>query len=593
MPGTGDGATLMLNGHIDVVPIGDPDAWDAQPFAAETRGSRLFGRGACDMKAGLVAALWAAEAIRTAGVRLRGDLLLASVQGEEDGGLGTFATLRRGWRADACVIPEPTSLAMIPANSGALTFRLRVRGLATHAARRTEGVSAIEKFWPLHRALTELERRRHEGVDPRMARWPLAHPISIGTVHAGDWASSVPDLLVAEGRFGVAIGESVADARRDARGRDRRGVRRRPVVAGTSRVGRVVGRPVRLRVRWPPTAIWSTVSAARTERPRVPPPPPTCTAPRTAATCACSRASAASPRSSTVRATPNWPMAHSSRFPSTRCSSPHERSPRSPSTCAASQLDFPTVLPAVDDHEPGAQIDRQREARVGQAHGLRRIDHQCTMRSMDVKRSHQLPRLALACALFIGCGSRSGDGFDVIADRQSGASYVIDATVPEMLADPTPYDLTIVEGSIARIDDGVGMVWTLDENGENEQRQFVTFTAVDAMARSVHVTIDVGRVVAGDGPEASPVRFGLVVDDVADARALRDGLVGQTVIAFLTASPVFDYEAELYGVVMDGGLLCRRGDEAALECPALDEGLRQALAVGSVTATDLEGVGQP
>jgi len=213
-PGTGDGATLMLNGHIDVVPTGDPDAWDAQPFAAETRGSRLFGRGSCDMKAGLVAALWAAEAIRTAGVRLRGDLLLASVQGEEDGGLGTFATLRRGWRADACVIPEPTSLAMIPANSGALTFRLRIRGEATHAARRTEGVSAIDMFWPIHRALAELERRRHEVVDPRMARWPLAHPISIGTVHAGDWASSVPDLLVAEGRFGVAIGESVADARR-------------------------------------------------------------------------------------------------------------------------------------------------------------------------------------------------------------------------------------------------------------------------------------------------------------------------------------------------------------------------------------------
>lgn len=211
--GTGDGPTLMLNGHIDVVPIGDPDAWPVAPFAADLRDGRLHGRGACDMKAGLVAALWAAEAIRAAGVTLRGDLLLASVQGEEDGGLGTFATLRRGWRADACVIPEPTSLASIPANSGALTFRIRVRGLATHAARRAEGVSAIEKFWPIWRALTDLERRRHEGVDPRMARWPLAHPLAIGTVRAGDWASSVPDLLVAEGRMGVAIGEPIDEAR--------------------------------------------------------------------------------------------------------------------------------------------------------------------------------------------------------------------------------------------------------------------------------------------------------------------------------------------------------------------------------------------
>ena len=211
--GAGDGPTLMFNGHIDVVPVGDPDAWPVAPFAADVRDGRLLGRGACDMKAGLIAALWAAEALRAAGVTLRGDLLLASVQGEEDGGLGTFATLRRGWRADACVIPEPTSLATIPANSGALTFRLRVHGLATHAARRDEGVSAIEKFWPIWNALRELERRRHAQVDPRMARWSLAHPLSIGTVHAGDWASSVPDLLVAEGRMGVAVGEPVPDAK--------------------------------------------------------------------------------------------------------------------------------------------------------------------------------------------------------------------------------------------------------------------------------------------------------------------------------------------------------------------------------------------
>jgi acetylornithine deacetylase len=167
------------------------------------------------MKAGLVAAHWAVQAIRTAGVGLRGDLILASVQGEEDGGLGTFATLQRGWSADACVISEPTELDIIPADSGALTFRLRIRGHATHAARRTDGVSSIDKFWPVWRALQDLETRRHEFVDPLTARWALAHPISIGTVHAGDWASSVPDLLVADGRMGVAIGEPVEHARAD------------------------------------------------------------------------------------------------------------------------------------------------------------------------------------------------------------------------------------------------------------------------------------------------------------------------------------------------------------------------------------------
>jgi acetylornithine deacetylase len=227
LPGRGDGPALMLNGHIDVVPTGDASAWDVDPFGGQISNGRLHGRGACDMKAGLAAALAAVQAIRGSGVALRGDVVLASVQGEEDGGLGTFATLQRGWRADACVIPEPTSLDVIPANAGALTFRLRVHGAATHAARRDEGVSAIEKFLPIWQALADLEAQRHATVDPLAARWRLAHPISIGTVHAGDWASSVPDLLVAEGRLGVAIGERVDDAKAaleravaDACGRD-------------------------------------------------------------------------------------------------------------------------------------------------------------------------------------------------------------------------------------------------------------------------------------------------------------------------------------------------------------------------------------
>ena len=215
LPGIGDGPTLMLNGHVDVVPIGNPNAWTHDPFGGHIEGGRLYGRGSCDMKAGLIAAFWAVRAIQAADVRLRGDLLLASVQGEEDGGLGTFAMLRRGWTADACVIPEPTGLDIVPANSGSLTFRLTVHGHATHASRRTEGVSAIEKFWPVWEALARLETRRHGKVDPLAARWPLAHPLSIGTLHAGDWASSVPDLLRAEGRLGVALDEPVDDAKRD------------------------------------------------------------------------------------------------------------------------------------------------------------------------------------------------------------------------------------------------------------------------------------------------------------------------------------------------------------------------------------------
>jgi acetylornithine deacetylase len=212
--GSGEGRTLMLNGHVDVVPPGDPHAWSTDdPFSGRVAGDVLYGRGACDMKAGLVAALFAVRAVRRAGVPLRGDLLLACVPGEEDGGLGTYGMLRRGWRADVCVVPEPTGLDLVPANAGALTFRLRVPGRATHASRRTEGVSAVEKFLPVWHALVRLEQRRNTDVDPLMRRWPVAYPLSIGTVQAGDWASTVPGLLVAEGRLGVALDEPVETAR--------------------------------------------------------------------------------------------------------------------------------------------------------------------------------------------------------------------------------------------------------------------------------------------------------------------------------------------------------------------------------------------
>jgi acetylornithine deacetylase len=214
LPGRGGGPTLMFNTHVDVVPSGDLAAWtDGAPFSGAIAGGRLYGRGACDMKGGLVAAWWAIRALRRAGSRLNGDLLFATVVGEEDGGLGTFGLLRRGWRADACVIPEPTGLDLVPANAGALTFRLRVRGHATHASRRTEGVSALERFWPVWTALQELERVRNAEVDPLMQRWPMPYGLSIGRVRCGDWASSVPDLLEAEGRLGVALDETPVQAR--------------------------------------------------------------------------------------------------------------------------------------------------------------------------------------------------------------------------------------------------------------------------------------------------------------------------------------------------------------------------------------------
>jgi acetylornithine deacetylase len=208
-----DGPTLVLNGHIDVVPPGDPTAWSVGPWSGQVRGGQVYGRGACDMKGGLACQLLAVELLRASGVRLRGSVQVQSVVGEEDGGLGTFATVRRGYRGDVAVVSEPTSTDIVTANAGALTFRLSVPGLAVHASVRDEGVNAIDKYLLLHTALRDLEARRNRDAHPLMRHLTLPYPLSVGTLRAGDWASSVPDLLVAEGRLGVALGEPVEAAR--------------------------------------------------------------------------------------------------------------------------------------------------------------------------------------------------------------------------------------------------------------------------------------------------------------------------------------------------------------------------------------------
>ncbi|MET4660249.1 ArgE/DapE family deacylase [Streptomyces fungicidicus] len=209
----GDGPTLILQGHVDVVPPGDLDAWDGDPFVPRVTGDLVHGRGACDMKAGIAAHLAALAAIRTAGIRLRGRVAAHFVVGEEDGGVGAFGTLRRGHRGDACVIAEPTDGTLITANAGALTFRVTVPGRAAHGSAREQGVSAVDAYLPLHRALAVLETERNRDPDPLLAEYSLPYALSVGTVRAGDWASSVPDLLIAEGRLGVRLGEEPADAR--------------------------------------------------------------------------------------------------------------------------------------------------------------------------------------------------------------------------------------------------------------------------------------------------------------------------------------------------------------------------------------------
>ena len=211
---SGRGRDLLFDGHIDVVPVGDRAAWSVDPWAGVLRDGRVYGRGACDMKGGLCAALYAVKALRDAGVPLLGRVLVASVAGEEEGGLGTLATLLRGHRADGAVVTEPTGLRLVTAAAGSLMFRLTVRGRAAHGSVRLEGISAVEKFLPLFAALRRLETERNAaGGGDLFAAQRLPWPLEIGTVRAGEWASSVPERLVCEGRYGFAPGEDEGAAK--------------------------------------------------------------------------------------------------------------------------------------------------------------------------------------------------------------------------------------------------------------------------------------------------------------------------------------------------------------------------------------------
>lgn len=202
---------LILCGHTDVVPSGDLAGWSRDPFRLVVEDGTAYGRGACDMLGGLAAELAAIRAVRAAGGSLEG-LAVHPVSGEEDGGIGAWSALRRGHSGAACVIGEPTGGDLVVANGGALTFRLEVPGRAAHASTRLDGVSAIEKLRPLVDALAELEHRRNLDPDPVMAHLPLPYALLVATVHAGDWSSTVPDLAVVEGRYGVRLGEDAATA---------------------------------------------------------------------------------------------------------------------------------------------------------------------------------------------------------------------------------------------------------------------------------------------------------------------------------------------------------------------------------------------
>ncbi|MET3321441.1 UNVERIFIED_ORG: acetylornithine deacetylase [Peribacillus simplex] len=213
--GIGKGKSLILNGHIDVVPEGDHAAWHDDPYSGMVKDGKVFGRGTTDMKGGNVSLLLALEAIIESGIQLKGDVIFQSVIEEESGGAGTLAAVLRGYRADGAIIPEPTNMKLFPLQQGSMWFRLIVKGKSAHGGTRYEGVSAIDKAISVMLEIKKLEQERNESLRHSLYKnVKIPIPINIGSIQSGNWPSSVPDTAVLEGRFGIAPTETMEAAQR-------------------------------------------------------------------------------------------------------------------------------------------------------------------------------------------------------------------------------------------------------------------------------------------------------------------------------------------------------------------------------------------
>ena len=216
LPGTDPAAArLALCAHVDVVPEGT-ERWSHGAWSGDVADGFVWGRGSADMKGGVASALHALARVGAAhgGRAPRGDVVLLLVSSEEDGGQGAFAALARDADLAGVVLPEPTGFDVVCAQAGALTFAGVVRGVGAHAAERLHGASAIDRYLPVHAALAALEAEVNAAVEhPLMRPLELPYPVLVGRLRAGEWASTVPDRLVFEGRAPVLVGQDVAAAR--------------------------------------------------------------------------------------------------------------------------------------------------------------------------------------------------------------------------------------------------------------------------------------------------------------------------------------------------------------------------------------------
>lgn len=211
--GHGQGHSIILQSHTDVIPGGD---WKAA-FSPKYEDGWVWGRGATDCKGPSIMQMLAAAALQELGVKLAGKVQYQYVIEEEVGGNGALALIRQGNTAEAAVISEASGLNVFPANRGAVWFKLRTTGISRHMGRRDEAVNAIEKMMEALRWILAYEQQliTESRNYPLFERYEAPVQTCIGMINAGNWPSMIPEECVVEGGIGFLPNKDIATVKRE------------------------------------------------------------------------------------------------------------------------------------------------------------------------------------------------------------------------------------------------------------------------------------------------------------------------------------------------------------------------------------------
>lgn len=228
------GRSLILNGHIDVVPTGPESLWTTPPFQPTIRDGRVYGRGAGDMKSGIAAYCTAIHALRALGLQPAASVFLQSVIEEECTGNGALSCLARGYKADAAVIPEPFNQSLMIGQLGVMWLTVRITGKPAHVLDTSAGINAIEAAYSLFDALRGLEAEWNEPAHRHALYRDHAHPVNfnLGRIEGGDWTSSVPCTATIDIRVGFYPGMTLSAVKAALEGRIDEAVRTRRELKG-------------------------------------------------------------------------------------------------------------------------------------------------------------------------------------------------------------------------------------------------------------------------------------------------------------------------------------------------------------------------